>query len=154
MNDLSHGYFGEDKMLAYVKNIQREEIRGGVSAVKHQHEVGSNLGDDFKEMTGGDRALKAGGAHNTMNQFESADIRNPAALCLSTSKSLPVTPTRNAWSNSLESVRRGILFYRGEDNTPKIVDPFKYNFYVTVYQKDGMVTEIIIDPLDLSGTGD
>lgn len=72
MNDLSHGYFGDDKMLAYVKNIQREEIRSGVSAVKHQHEVGSNLGDDFKEMTGGERALKAGGAHNTMNQFESA----------------------------------------------------------------------------------
>ena len=72
MNDLSEGYFGEDKMLAYVKNIQREEIRKGVSAVKHQHEVGSNLGDTFKEMTGGDRALKAGGAHNTMNQFESA----------------------------------------------------------------------------------
>lgn len=70
MNDLSHGYFGEDKMLAYVRNIQREEIRTGVSAVKHQHEVGSDLGDTFKEMTGGDRALKAGGAHNTMNQFE------------------------------------------------------------------------------------
>ena len=69
MNDLSEGYFGEDKMLAYVKNIQREEIRTGVSAVKHQHEVGSDLGDTFKEMTGGERALKAGGAHNTMNQF-------------------------------------------------------------------------------------
>jgi len=72
MNDLSEGYFGEQKMLAYVKEIQREEIRQNVSAVKHQHEVGSNLGDDFKEMTGGDRALKAGGAHNTMNQFENA----------------------------------------------------------------------------------
>jgi len=72
MNDLSEGYFGEQKMLAYVKNIQREEIRTNVSAVKHQHEVGSNLGDDFKEMTGGDRALKAGGKHNTMNQFENA----------------------------------------------------------------------------------
>ncbi len=72
MNDLSEGYFGEQKMLAYVKNIQREEIRTNVSAVKHQHEVGSNLGDDFKEMTGGERALKAGGAHNTMNQFENA----------------------------------------------------------------------------------
>jgi len=72
MNDLSEGYFGEQKMLAYVKEIQREEIRQNVSAVKHQHEVGSNLGDDFKEMTGGDRALKAGGTHNTMNQFESA----------------------------------------------------------------------------------
>ena len=72
MDDLSLGYFGDEKMLAYVKNIQREEIRNGVSAVKHQHEVGSDLGDTFKEMTGGDRALKAGGAHNTMNQFESA----------------------------------------------------------------------------------
>ena len=70
MNDLSEGYFGEDKMLAYVKEVQREEIRKNVSAVKHQHEVGSDLGDSFKEMTGGDRALKAGGAHNTMNQFE------------------------------------------------------------------------------------
>ena len=45
---------------------------GLATAVKHQHEVGSNLGDDFKEMTGGERALKAGGEHNTMNQFESA----------------------------------------------------------------------------------
>ncbi|MEM9937387.1 MAG: isocitrate lyase [Pseudomonadota bacterium] len=70
MNDLSEGYFGDDKMLAYVAGIQREEIRTGVSAVKHQHEVGSDLGDTFKEMTGGERALKAGGAHNTMNQFE------------------------------------------------------------------------------------
>ena len=72
MNDLSDGYFGDEKMLAYVKNIQREEIRSNISAVKHQHEVGSDLGDTFKEMTGGDRALKAGGAHNTMNQFENA----------------------------------------------------------------------------------
>ena len=72
MDDLSKGYFGDEKMLAYVKNIQREEIRNGVSAVKHQHEVGSDLGDTFKEMTGGDRALKAGGEHNTMNQF--ADV--------------------------------------------------------------------------------
>jgi len=72
MNDLSEGYFGEQKMLAYVKEIQREEIRRKVSAVRHQHEVGSDLGDTFKEMTGGDRALKAGGAHNTMNQF--ADV--------------------------------------------------------------------------------
>lgn len=72
MNDLSEGYFGDQKMLAYVKEIQREEIRKSVSAVRHQHEVGSDLGDTFKEMTGGDRALKAGGEHNTMNQF--ADV--------------------------------------------------------------------------------
>ena len=69
VDELSRGYFGEDKMLAYVKTVQREEIRRGISAVKHQHEVGSDLGDTFKEMVGGDRALKAGGHANTMNQF-------------------------------------------------------------------------------------
>ncbi|HEY0212679.1 MAG TPA: isocitrate lyase [Paenirhodobacter sp.] len=69
MDELSRGYFGEDKMLAYVATVQREEIRRGISAVKHQHEVGSDLGDSFKEMVGGERALKAGGNHNTMNQF-------------------------------------------------------------------------------------
>ena len=69
VDELSRGYFGEDKMLAYVKTVQREEIRRGISAVKHQHEVGSDLGDTFKEMVAGERALKAGGHANTMNQF-------------------------------------------------------------------------------------
>ena len=69
VDELSRGYFGEDRMLAYVATVQREEIRRGISAVKHQHEVGSDLGDTFKEMVGGDRALKAGGHANTMNQF-------------------------------------------------------------------------------------
>ncbi|MGQ3671411.1 isocitrate lyase [Xanthobacter sp. TB0136] len=69
VDELSHGYFGEDKMLAYVATVQREEIRRGISAVKHQHEVGSDLGDTFKEMVAGERALKAGGHANTMNQF-------------------------------------------------------------------------------------
>ncbi|MGB0694881.1 MAG: isocitrate lyase [Rhodospirillaceae bacterium] len=71
-DELSRGYFGEDRMLAYVNTVQREEIRRGVSAVKHQHEVGSDLGDSFKEMVSGERALKAGGAANTMNQFDAA----------------------------------------------------------------------------------
>ncbi len=69
MDELSRGYFGEEKMRAYVSTVQRQEIRRGVSAVKHQHEVGSDLGDTFKEMVGGERALKAGGHANTMNQF-------------------------------------------------------------------------------------
>lgn len=69
VDELSRGYFGDDMMLAYVGTVQREEIRRGVAAVRHQHEVGSDLGDTFKEMVGGDRALKAGGAANTMNQF-------------------------------------------------------------------------------------
>ncbi len=69
MDELSRGYFGPDRMKAYVNTVQREEIRRGVSAVRHQHEVGSDLGDAFKEMVSGERALKAGGHGNTMNQF-------------------------------------------------------------------------------------
>ena len=69
MDELSRGYFGADRMKAYVNTVQREEIRRGISAVKHQHEVGSDLGDSFKEMVAGERALKAGGHGNTMNQF-------------------------------------------------------------------------------------
>jgi isocitrate lyase len=69
MDELSRGYFGAERMKAYVNTIQREEIRSGVSAVKHQHEVGSDLGDSFKEMVAGERALKASGEANTMHQF-------------------------------------------------------------------------------------
>ena len=69
VDELSRGYFGDERMQAYVNTVQREEIRRGVSAVKHQHEVGSDLGDTFKEMVAGERALKAGGHANTMNQF-------------------------------------------------------------------------------------
>lgn len=42
-------------MLAYIKAVQ--------------HEVGPDLGDAFKEMVGGERALQAGGQANAMNQF-------------------------------------------------------------------------------------
>jgi isocitrate lyase len=69
VDELSRGYFGEDRMKAYVVAVQREEIRRGISAVKHQHEVGSDLGDTFKTMVSGERALKASGHANTMNQF-------------------------------------------------------------------------------------
>ena len=70
MNDLTEGYFGEEGMLAYVKDVQRQEIRKGVSCVKHQRMAGSNLGDDHKTFFAGDKALKAGGENNTSNQFE------------------------------------------------------------------------------------
>ena len=70
MNDLTEGYFGEDGMLAYVKGVQRQEIRKGVSCVKHQRMAGSDLGDDHKTFFAGDKALKAGGVNNTSNQFE------------------------------------------------------------------------------------
>ncbi|MFT4847793.1 MAG: isocitrate lyase [Sediminicola sp.] len=69
MNDLTKGYFAEEGMLAYVKGVQREEIRKGVSCVKHQRMAGSDLGDDHKTFFAGDKALKAGGENNTSNQF-------------------------------------------------------------------------------------
>ena len=76
MNDLTEGYFGEEGMLAYVKGVQRQEIRKGVSCVKHQRMAGSDLGDDHKTFFAGDKALKAGGTKNTSNQFE-VKITNP-----------------------------------------------------------------------------
>ena len=66
---LSSGYFGEEGMLAYVKGIQRQEIRRDLASVKHQDLAGSNIGDDHKEYFLGEKALLAGGAANTMNQF-------------------------------------------------------------------------------------
>jgi isocitrate lyase len=70
MDDLTKGYFGEDGMLAYVKDVQRQEIRKNVSCVKHQRMAGSDLGDDHKTFFAGEKALKAGGQNNTSNQFE------------------------------------------------------------------------------------
>jgi isocitrate lyase len=68
-DNLAKEYFGEAGMLGYVKNVQRAEIRQGIACVKHQNMAGSDLGDDHKEYFAGEAALKAGGAHNTMNQF-------------------------------------------------------------------------------------
>jgi len=63
--------------------------------------------------------------------------------CVNNDKANPLVRQISTFAN-----RRGILFYRGEDDTPKSSDPFKYDFYVTVYQEDGTATDIIIDPRD------
>ncbi|WP_170002520.1 isocitrate lyase [Pseudopontixanthobacter vadosimaris] len=68
-DNLAKEYFGDQAMLGYVKNVQREEIRQGIACVKHQNMAGSDLGDDHKEYFAGEAALKAGGKDNTMNQF-------------------------------------------------------------------------------------
>ncbi|MFI4965542.1 MAG: isocitrate lyase [Caulobacterales bacterium] len=68
-DNLAKEYFGNQGMLGYVLNVQRQEIRQGIACVKHQNMSGSDLGDDHKEYFAGEAALKAGGAHNTMNQF-------------------------------------------------------------------------------------
>ncbi len=68
-DNLAKEYFGEQGMLGYVLNVQRQEIRQGIACVKHQNMSGSDIGDDHKEYFAGEAALKAGGAHNTMNQF-------------------------------------------------------------------------------------
>jgi isocitrate lyase len=68
-DNLAKEYFGDQGMLGYVKNVQRQEIRQGIACVKHQNMAGSDIGDDHKEYFAGEAALKAGGSHNTMNQF-------------------------------------------------------------------------------------
>jgi isocitrate lyase len=69
-DQLAKGYYGKEGMLAYVKGVQRTEIREGLACVKHQDMSGSNIGDDHKEYFSGDAALKASGSNNTMNQFD------------------------------------------------------------------------------------
>ena len=69
-DNLSKRYFGNEGMLGYVLNVQREEIRQGIACVKHQNMAGSDIGDDHKEYFSGDRALKAAGEDNTMGQFD------------------------------------------------------------------------------------
>ncbi len=68
-DNLAKEYFGEQGMLGYVAGVQRKEIRQGIACVKHQIMAGSDIGDDHKEYFAGEAALKAGGEHNTMNQF-------------------------------------------------------------------------------------
>ncbi|CAN5349706.1 isocitrate lyase [soil metagenome] len=68
-DNLAKEYFGDAGMLGYVKGVQRKEIREGIACVKHQNMSGSDIGDDHKEYFAGEAALKAGGKHNTMNQF-------------------------------------------------------------------------------------
>jgi isocitrate lyase len=68
-DNLSKEYFGDQGMLGYVLGVQRQEIRQGIACVRHQNMSGSDIGDDHKGYFSGEAALKAGGAHNTMNQF-------------------------------------------------------------------------------------
>lgn len=67
---LAKGYFGAEGMLAYVRGVQREEIRVGLDCVKHQDMAGTYIGDDHKGYFSGEAALKAGGKENTMSQFD------------------------------------------------------------------------------------
>src|SRR5699024_10665475 len=68
-DQLARNYFGDEAMLAYVRDVQRQEIRDGIATVRHQDMAGTNIGDDHKEFFSRESALKAGGAKNTMNQF-------------------------------------------------------------------------------------
>ena len=68
-DNLAKEYFGAAGMLGYVLGVQRQEIRQGIACVRHQNMSGSDIGDDHKEYFAGEAALKAGGVHNTMNQF-------------------------------------------------------------------------------------
>ncbi len=68
-DNLARDYFGDEGMLGYVANVQRQEIRQTIACVRHQNMAGSDMGDDHKEYFAGEAALKAAGKDNTMNQF-------------------------------------------------------------------------------------
>lgn len=68
-DNLAREYFGEESMLGYVRNVQRQEIRQKLACVKHQNMAGSDIGDDHKDYFSGEAALKASGENNTMLQF-------------------------------------------------------------------------------------
>jgi len=68
-DNLSKLYFGDEGMLGYVSQVQRQEIRQEIACVKHQNMAGSDMGDEHKEYFSGAAALKASGKDNTMNQF-------------------------------------------------------------------------------------
>src|SRR5579859_1807763 len=78
-DNLAREYFGEQGMLGYVKNVQRQEIRQGIACVKHQNMAGSDIGDEHKEYFAGQAALKAGGKDNTMNQFGRRSVGSKAS---------------------------------------------------------------------------
>lgn len=44
--------------------------------------AGSGLGDDHKTFFSGHKALKAGGAKNTSNQFETTEVTKEVALAM------------------------------------------------------------------------
>lgn len=69
VDTLAEGYFGDEAMLAYVKGVQRTEIRRNMNVVKHQEMAGTTIGDHHKEYFAGENALLAGGKDNTMSQF-------------------------------------------------------------------------------------
>ena len=69
VDTLAEGYFGNDGMLAYVRGVQRTEIRRNMNVVKHQEMAGTTIGDHHKEYFAGENALLAGGNENTMSQF-------------------------------------------------------------------------------------
>ena len=69
IDTLAEGYFGDMGMLAYVKGVQRTEIRRNMNVVRHQEMAGTTMGDHHKEYFAGEKALLAGGKDNTMNQF-------------------------------------------------------------------------------------
>src|SRR5699024_11719937 len=68
-DELVEGYFGEEGMLRYARDVQRKEIRRNIATVKHQAMAGSDIGDEHKEYFHGDAALKAAGEDNTTPQF-------------------------------------------------------------------------------------
>src|SRR5699024_3473487 len=65
-DELVEGYFGEESMLRYAREVQRKDILRNIATVRLQAMAGSDIGDDHKEYFHGEAALKAAGEDNIM----------------------------------------------------------------------------------------
>jgi len=60
----------EDKMLAYVRDIQRKEIELGMTMVKHQQWSGTSVSDKITQLATGSETTLSCGKASTENQFQ------------------------------------------------------------------------------------
>jgi len=102
-DQLAQGYFGDEGMLAYVKGVQRQEIRVGLDCVKHQDMAGTYIGDDHKKYFSGEGALLAGGNANTMSQFESNSKKRAATNGISNGTPKKMEGVSNGVSNGISA---------------------------------------------------
>lgn len=63
-------HFSHDKLLAYVRDIQREERKERIDTLKHQQWSGTLLADEIQDiLSPGSSSIKSSGEGNTERQF-------------------------------------------------------------------------------------
>src|SRR5260370_25295971 len=60
-DNLAKEYFGDQGMLGYVKNVQRQEMRQGTACARHQKMAGSAFASDHTRTCAAEAAMKSSG---------------------------------------------------------------------------------------------